>query len=56
MSDQKCNQNLGLKSCGLRLEISTRRFEDIIKVDVVRNRMGEYGPDTDWLGAICEQD
>jgi hypothetical protein len=57
MSDCKCAQNLRLKSYVLRLEISTRKWKDNIKMDVARNRMGECGldlltRDTDWLGAF----
>jgi len=57
MSVHKCAQNLRLKSYGLGLEISTRRWKDNIKIDVARNRMGECGLDfltrvTDWLGTF----
>jgi hypothetical protein len=57
MSDYKCAKNLRLKSYVLRLEISTLRWKDNIKIYVARNRMGECGldfltRDTDWLGAF----
>jgi hypothetical protein len=57
MSDHKFPQNLRLKSYGLRLGISTRRWEDNIETDVARNRMGDCGldfliRDTDWLGTF----
>lgn len=45
MSDYKYAQNLRLKSYVLRLEISTLRWKDNIKIDVARNRMDECGLD-----------